>query len=84
MLASMAHKLVLRKLFKVPNSVSNLWRHYDAQNPDEDVNYWFWTINQHSQSSAWDVLQDSTSTAGWGNDGKGYQGDVLVCASLIL
>lgn len=84
MLASMAHKLVLRKLFKVPNSVSNLWRHYDAQNPDEDVNSWFWTINQYSQSIAWFVDQGNTDYAYWSNGGKNYQRDVLACASLIL
>ena len=80
----MAHKLVLRKIFKVPNSVDNLWRHYDSEDPDAEYNRWYWSICQYSPSFAWDVYQSDDASAGWDYDAEGSQGGVLACASLIL
>ena len=84
MLASMAHKLVLRKIFKVPNSVDNLWRHYDPEDPDAEYNRWYWSICQYSPSSAWGVNQYNSDYADWNSNDKYNQNAVLACASLIL
>lgn len=80
----MAHKLVLRKIFKVPNSVDNLWRHYDPEDPDAEYNRWYWSICQYSPSSAWGVNQYNSDYADWNSNDKYNQNAVLACASLIL
>jgi hypothetical protein len=55
MLASMAHKLVLRKILKVPNNVDNLWRHYDSQDLNATFNIAYWSICQAISSEAWNI-----------------------------
>ena len=51
----MAHKLVLRKILKVPNNVDNLWRHYDSQDLNATFNRAYWSICQAISSEAWNI-----------------------------